>query len=162
MGLPTPINWLRSGLETPDHLLVQFTIIPKDKTYYPAFRSVVDCNDDDICGQMPGPVQYMVAGPTGNSEEEFKMVLGTIVNETLNSLLAMLQEKFKEIVEEKEMEVATEFTVNNMMEDENYKKILQNNSDIFGGVQVTDSDGDALFEIYFSQFIWRAKTKEYQ
>ena len=37
------------------------------------------------------------------------------------------------------------------------KKILQKNPDIFGGVQVTDSDGDPLFEIYFSQFVLESR-----
>ena len=60
------------------------------------------------------------------------------------------------------MEVDPEFTVNNWVEDENLKKIIDNSPDIIGGVQVTDSDGDPLFEIYISQFFWRADQKEYQ
>ena len=161
MGLPTPINWLKVGIEPSDHMLVQFTVVPKDKEHYPIFRNVVDENDG-VYGEMPGLIQFMVAGPTGNSEEEFRTVLGTIVNETTNQLLAMFQEKFREDVESRGMEVDSDFTVNNMAEDEQMKKILQKNPDIFGGVQVTDSDGDPLFEIYFSQFVWRAVKKEFQ
>mgnify|MGYP003109801715 CR=1 FL=1 len=161
MGLPTPINWLRAGIEPPDHVVIQFTVVPKDKEHYPIFRNIAD-EYDGVYGEMPGPITYMEAGPIGKSREWVQMVSRTIVNNTMPQLLSMFQEKFRENVESREMEVDPEFTVNNWVEDENLKKIIDNSPDIIGGVQVTDSDGDPLFEIYISQFFWRADQKEYQ
>ena len=131
MGLPTPINWLKAGIEPPDHLVIQFTVVPKDKEHYPIFRNITDENDG-VYGEMPGPVTYMVAGPVGKSREYVQMVAGSIVNNTMPQLLSKLQEKFSENVESREMEVDSEFTVNNWVDDEKMKKIIIVDLNIFG------------------------------